>query len=112
MCRIPDIGETTPILNNNKYKNINSEATGSEATGSEADASRAMGGSPAPFSRVGIAAPRYSAGRGKSPASPVYVRVAGPCAILPPLAVPFARPVSFPLPDVRHVPALGPSGGF
>lgn len=32
MCRIPDIGETTPILNNNKYKNINSEATGSEAT--------------------------------------------------------------------------------
>lgn len=69
MCRIPDIGETTPILNNNKYKNINSEATGSEATPAMPMPRGRWGGAPpgrasrprlapccpAPFSRGGIA---------------------------------------------------------
>jgi hypothetical protein len=60
MCRIPDIGETTPILNNIKYKNINSEATGSEATPAR-HRPRGRWGEPRP------AAPR---GRGWLPAVP------------------------------------------
>ena len=58
MCRIPDIGETARILNNNKYKNINknSAATDSEAT-SPAQGGGTAGRSPEGSLRRGTGAP-------------------------------------------------------
>lgn len=57
MCRIPDIGETTAILNNIKYKNINtSEAADSEAADSAQDGGTA-GRSPEGSLRRGASAP-------------------------------------------------------